>query len=163
MRKILATIMALLLASMPIALADDVSVTVGVTGFLTATFQYTAVAYGTLTQGTSDNVPTPSHLTGVYNVTISTNDKWKVSASGVDFDDGGGYDFGIGNLTMDTNAVAGSLSVGSGTALSTSPQDIDTTMPETDTVNFHGFWLDIPANQYASSYNTNVTVTYASD
>ena len=163
MKKLFAIVMALLSVGMPLVLADDVSVTTGVDSFMTATFNYNSVAFGTLTQGTSDNVPTPSHATGVYNVTISTNKEWKVSALGVDFNNGAGETFGIANLKMDTNEVAGSLSVGSATALSTGSQDIDTTMDYTDVINYHGFWLSIPASQYADNYNSNVTVTYANE
>lgn len=161
MNKWLATVIGLLLAGFPLALADTIPMTTTVSAYITATFQYSSVSFGTLMQGTSNNVPTPSHTTGAYNVTIDTNKEWKVTAYGSDFSDGMGHSFGISNLKMDTNANAGSLSVGSAVALSSSPQTIDTNMPYTDTINYHGFWLSIPAGQYASTYSTNVVITYS--
>lgn len=155
---------ALALASMlmvPIGLADDITMSATVSSSMSAVFQYAAVSFGSLTQGTSNNAA-PNQASGVYNVTVTTNANWKVSASGTDLDDGGGHTFSIGNLTMDTNSTAGNLAVGSGVALTGAPQIIDTGYtPVTSTANYNGFWLSIPSGQYAAAYSSTVTITYA--
>jgi hypothetical protein len=162
MKKLSILLATLLLASVPFVLADEVSVTTSVDSYLTATFEYSDLAFATLTQGSSDNVPTPSFTTGMYNVTIDTNHEWKVSALGTNFTDGGSYGFGIENLKMDTNTVKGSLSLGSAIALSEDSQELATDQSESATADYHGFWLSIPASQYATDYTSTVTVTYAS-
>jgi hypothetical protein len=163
MKKQLALLLGIvsLISIMP-ALADDVNVGVTVSGYMTATFgTYTAVDYGSLAAGTS-NEPAPNQADGIYNVTVSTNNPWKVSASGTAFDDGGGHTFAIGNLTMDTNSTAGNLASGSAVTLTGSPQIIDTGYSAGDNQdNFNGFWLSIPASQYAAAYSSNITITYA--
>jgi hypothetical protein len=148
------------LAVMPSVRSDSIPVNVTVSSYFTATFQYAYVAYGTLAAGTS-NQAAPLQSSGIYNVTISTNAPYKVQASGTDFDDGSGHTFYIGNLTMDTNQTAGSLSQGSGLALTGASQTIDTNIDSANTVSYNGLWLSIPATQYANPYTSSVTVTYS--
>ena len=61
---------------------------------------------------------------------------------------------------MDADEDKGSLAVGSGIVISTSPQTIFTQPPSTLT-NYYGFWLSIPSGQYATTYDSNVTITYS--
>jgi hypothetical protein len=126
--------------------------------YLTAIFNYASVNYGSLSANTHDN-PAPNQAIGIYNVTVDTNANYKVSASGTDFS-GSGYAFGIGNLKMDTNSTKTNLANTTAVTLSTSLQQIDAYLP-TDTINYHGFWLSIPAGQYAAAYSSTVTVNYA--
>ena len=142
------------------ARADTVEVNATVSPSISVVFQYSAVDFGSLTQGTSDN-PAPNQADGVYNVTVTTNANYKVEASGTDFSDGAGHTFAISNLKMDTNSTAGNLALGDAVALSTSAQTIDTNIPYTETTNYHGFWLTIPSNQYAATYSSTVTITYS--
>jgi hypothetical protein len=142
-------------------LSDDVSVTADVSPYITAVFQYNTVAYGTLGAGTHDTAA-PDQAIGIYNVTVDTNANYKVSASGTDFSDGGGHTFGIGNLKMDTDPNKNNLSNTTAVALSGTPLVIDTGLTPSNTVNYHGYWLSIPAAQYAASYSSTVTVSLES-
>jgi len=142
-----------------LSVSDDVPISANVQGYLTATFNYASLYYGDLTAGTSNNAA-PNQAVGIYNVSMDTNQNYKVSASGTQFSDGT-HTFAVSNLKMDTNSTAGNLALGSAVALSGSPQEVDTNMPNTDTDNFHGFWLSIPASQFAANYTSTVTITYA--
>jgi hypothetical protein len=142
-----------------ISLSTDVPISANVQGYLTATFNYSTIYYGTLTAGTSDN-PAPDQATGIYNVSIDTNQNYKIATNGTQFDDGSGHTFPVSNLAMDTNSTAGDLAVVSAVALSGSPQDIDT-YAYTEAVNYHGFWLSIPSTQFASNYTSTVAMTYS--
>jgi hypothetical protein len=139
--------------------ADDVNVTGDVGKALSVTFNYNTVAFGSVAQGSTDNAPSPAYTTGVYNVSVDTNFAWQVSVNGTDFS-GSGHTLAVGNLTVDTNAVAGSLVPA--TVVTTSPAVADTySTTGTGLMNYHGYLLDVPAYQYATSYASTVTWTYA--
>ncbi len=162
MRKLLALLPALLLFifSIPVeAQTGQVNVTATVSGYITVTFNYTEVSYGTLTAGTT-NQPAPNQADGIYNCTVDTNANYGVKAYGTDFSDGAGHSFSISNLKMDTNTTAANLNIGDAVALSTSYVTIDTNIPYTETASFHGFWLSIPSGQYAATYSSTLTITY---
>lgn len=142
------------------AVADEVTVTASVQGYITATFQYTTVDFGTLIAGTGKN-PAPNQDLGWYNVTIDANADFKVEAYGSDFSDGVGHTFSISNLKFDTDPTTTGLSVTNAVALSTTAQVIDTNIPYTTTTHYHGYWLSIPSGQYAGTYSTTVTITYS--
>jgi len=145
----------------PATYSDDVTVTADVAGYVTATFNYNTVSFGTLTAGTSDNAA-PGNSQGYYNVTVDANANYKVEAYGSDFTGANtGATFSISNLKMDTNSTASDLSVTDAVALSTTAQTIDTNIPYTVTTHYHGFWLSIPSGQTADSYSTTVTITYS--
>jgi len=163
-KKLMVLVMSLLttmntLAS-TVVIADDVSVSASVTKYMTATFQYSAVAFGSLTSGTSDNTPTPDSTVGTYNVTIDTNFDYQLQANATDFT-GAVSSFGASNMNLGMNATAGNLVVGDSVALSSSPQTIETSVPYTQTADYHGYWVDVPASQYAEAYSSTVTVTYS--
>ena len=151
------TLLALLMTSASV-MADDVTVSADVDKYMSATFNYASVTYGNLVAGSSNNVA-PDQASGVYNVTVDTNFAYNVSASATTFTDGGSHTFNVNNLKMDTNSTAGNLAVGSAKTMSTSPQVVDQ-YSYTATSNFHGFWLSVPASQYATSYSSTVTVSY---
>lgn len=161
MRKPIAILLSIvtLLGGLSLAMADDITVTTGVDKYLVVTFQYSSVDFGSLTKGTDDNVPTPSHATGAYNVTVDTNYDYKFTVNGTDFT-GATSSFGIENLTIGMNATKENLDVSDSVAVSTSPVVVEQDIPYTQTLDYHGFWLDIPSDQYAESYSTTVTFTY---
>lgn len=142
-----------------IAIADDISMTTTVSSSITATFQYASVGFGALSDGSSNNIA-PNQATGVYNVTIATNKEYQLDVNGTDWT-GATQNFGIGNLTMDSDASAGSLAEGNSVVVGSTPTTIDTAITYTVTPHYHGFWLDIPSGQYAEVYSTNVTMTYS--
>ena len=158
MFKKLIPIIGLLLVIAPV-IADTVTVQTTVQKYISVTFNYSSVNFGTLTAGTSDQ-PAPDQTSGVYNVSIDTNYAYTVSASGTDFSDGGSHTFSISNLKLDTNDTASNLALGSAVTLSSSSQTIDS-YADTVTSNFHGYWLTIPSGQYATTYSSTVTITYA--
>lgn len=152
-----------LLSLSTIVLADSVTVSTDVDKYMTATFYYSAVAYGSQSAGASDVAATGQGSAPGYNVSVSTNYPYKVSASGTNFDDGGGHTFAITNLKMDSDWAAGSLAVGNAVTLSTGSQDIDNNIGEGNTTSYHGYWLSIPAAQYAASYSSTLTVTITNE
>jgi hypothetical protein len=160
MRKLLVAVLATLMAVTalaPMAMADPVGFDVSVNKYITATFNYAAVDFGNLEAGSSNTAA----LSVNYNVSVDTNYAYKVSALGTNFTDGGGHDFYIGNLLMDTNSIFGSLALGSAKALTEASQDIDTA--QTGATSYHGYWLSVPAAQYAAAYSSTVTITYANE
>jgi len=161
-QKILALSMGILtmLAMSMATLSDPVSVTTTVSGYMTATFNYDTVAYSSQSAGASD-VVAPGQADGNYNVTIDTNNNYKVSASGTQFSDGGGHTFAVSNLKMHGNTTADGLSVDLATVLSGAPQVIATGFTPSDTDNYNGFWLSIPGTQFGAPYTSTLTVTYA--
>jgi hypothetical protein len=156
--KILALALTLFTLFSSVAQADNVSVSASVQKYITVTFSYNAVSYGTLAAGTVDNA-TSSQALGAYNVTVDTNYAYDVKASGTDFSDGAGHTFAVSNLKFDTNPTVGNLAVGQAVALSGTPVTIDSYAYDV-TQNFHGYWLSIPSAQYAAAYTSTVTVNY---
>jgi hypothetical protein len=142
------------------AMADPVGFDVDVDKYITATFNYAAVDFGNLEAGSTDTYRRADPAGGKFNVSVDTNFAYKVSAYGTNFT-GATSEFPIGNLKMDTNADEGGLELVSSVALSEASQDIDTAQTGADS--FHGFWLSIPAAQYAEAYSSTVTITYANE
>jgi hypothetical protein len=162
MRKLLVAVLATLMAVTalaPMAMADPIGFDVGVDKYITATFNYAAVDFGNLEAGSSDTAA----LSVDYNVSVDTNYAYEVSALGANFTDGGGHDFYIGNLKMDAENSFGGLSLGAAVSLAEDEQVITGSWDYTDTTSFHGFWLSIPAAQYAAAYSSTVTITYANE
>jgi hypothetical protein len=157
-KKLLIPLALSLLALFSLARAADVTVSASVQKYISVTFSYNAVSYGTLTAGSSNN-PAPNQADGVYNVSVDTNYAYDVQAYGTDFSDGAGHSFSISNLKLDTNSTVSGLNVDSAKALSIGAQLIDS-YDYTVTQNYHGYWLSIPAGQYASSYSATVTIIY---
>jgi hypothetical protein len=143
-----------------IAWASEVTVTTDVAPYIDATPLYDAVAFGSLEADSSNNIPTLTNVAGYFNFTIDTNKDYKVSASGTDFDGTPAGTITIDNMKFDTNTTKTNLAVGDASALDTSPAVIDDNIAYTNTVNFNGYWLDIPASQLAGSYSSTVTITY---
>ncbi len=129
------------------------------TSYISVTFSYNTVNFGVLNPNTTDN-PAPDQTEGIYNVSVDTNANYKLEANGTDFSSGTSS-FSISNLKMDTNSTAGNLALSDSVSLTSIPQVIDTNIPPTETINYHGFWLSIPAKQYAGTYSSTVTITYS--
>jgi len=162
MKKIMSGLVLTMLLALPVmpVFADDVTVTGDVDKAMSVTFNYSSVAFGTVTQGTNDNAPSPAYSTGVYNVSVDTNFAWQVDVNGTDFTDGGSNTFGVGNMTVDTNSSAGSLVPA--TAVTGSPATVGSyATTGTSLLDYHGYLVDVPAYQYATSYTSTVTWTYA--
>jgi parallel beta-helix repeat protein len=121
--------------------------------YLSITFSYSSIDFGTLQHNTIN--PAPNQAQGVYNVSVDTNSNYVVKAYGNDFTP---Y-LSISNLKFDTNSSVENLDINQAISLSTSPQTIDT-YPPTVTINYHGYWLNIPYGQYATTYTTTVTINY---
>lgn len=149
-----------LLTLLPMVGADPVTVSATVDSYITATFNYASISYGTLSAGSSDNPAPNQGVVPGYNISIDTNKEFKVEASGTDFSDGTNT-FGIANLKMDSDTAPASLALLSAVTLSGTPQTIDTGIAYTTTDHYHGFWLTIPSGQYANAYSSTVTVTYS--
>jgi len=129
--------------------------------YITTTFQYSSITFGSLEHNTNNNTPTPDNTVGTYNVTIDTNTNFKIEANGTD-PTGNGQDFYVGNLTIDSDTSAGNLAVGNGISLTSSPQVVDTDIPSATTVHYNGAWFSIPYGTYATTYTSTVTLTYSS-
>jgi hypothetical protein len=171
MKKILAVLMSSLVttitAIVPFAFADSIkkllkSTTATVDKAMSATFNYNTVAWGSLTESTSDNAPTPDSTGGQYNVTVDTNVLrgnsvnldylYKVTAQvTTEMNDGAGHTISAGNQKMAVNETAGSLTTADSTTLTTGVQDIEINIPETVTTSYNGWWLSIPADQFANA------------
>jgi len=149
-------ILALGLVAVP-AYSDTVTVSATVSPYISVTFNYNAVDFGTVTVGSTDNHPTPDYTTGVYNVTIDTNTNYTVTVSGTDFSDGAGHTFSVANLKMSVNTTTTFYNFSS---VTTSSQTIYNGV-DTDTINYHAFLLDVPSGQYAASYSSTLTINYA--
>lgn len=127
---------------------------------LSITFNYATVSFGSLISGTNNN-PAINQMSGVYNVTMfaqGSSGYTNVMANATDLVCSI-TNITVSNLKMDTNTTAGNLAVGSAKTLSGLEQLIDVINNE-NTINYHGYWLSVPAYQYADSYSGNVTVTY---
>lgn len=136
---------------------DTVFTTTEAPPYISVTFNFNTGNFTNLTSPSANN-SAPNQLSGVYNVSVDTNANYKVQANGTNFSGAGTIP--IGNLRIDTNSSAGSLAVGSSTALTTSPQDIDN-YTNTATMNFFGFWLSIGSSQPTGAYYTTVKITYS--
>lgn len=153
-----------LVASMPMAMADPVTVTTGVDISISAVFQYSAVDFPSLGEGTYNNTADPDSTTGAYNVTVDTNYLYKVSAQVTnDLSDGNGHTIQPENVKMGVNAVAGSLDVEDALSLTSNTQEVEGNIASTVTDSFNGFWLSIPPDQYAGAYSGIVAVTYENE
>ena len=156
--KLLIPLVLSLLVVFSIAKATDISVSASVQKYISVTFSYNAVNYGTLIAGSSNN-PAPDQADGVYNVTVDTNYAYDVKAYGTDFSDGAGHSFAISNLKLDTDSTTSGLNINNAVSLSTTEQTIDS-YDYTVTQNYHGYWLSIPSGQYAGTYTATVTINY---
>jgi hypothetical protein len=156
-KKLLIPLALSLLALFSLARAANVTVSASVEKYISVTFSYDAVSYN-LTAGSSNKSATGQE-NGVYNVTIDTNYPYYVKAYGTDFSNGAGHSFSISNLRFDTNSTASNLDLDSAKALGSTAQTIDS-YDYSVTQNFHGYWLSIPAGQYAASYSATVTINY---
>lgn len=140
--------------------AEDVIIQTEIQPTLSITFNYNTVNFGILPIGSNNN-PAPNQTNGIYNVTVNTNQNYKVEASGTNFNSSSGYSFSVSNLKMDTNSIAPNLSVNNSTTLSSIPQIIDNNINYTIGTHYHGFWLSIPSSQYATIYTSTITITYS--
>jgi len=129
-----------------------------VRSYIYVTFNYSHVNFGTLSQGTNNNTAL-NQENGIYNVTVNSSSEYEVLANGTDFISGS-HSFAINNLRMGINESASNLSLSDSVELTGSETVIKSNIPKSITNNFHGFWLSIPPYQYATVYNSTITITY---
>jgi len=139
----------------PAVYSDTVTVSADVQPYLTVTFNYDAVSFGSVVAGSTGNHPSPDYTTGVYNVSIDTNTNYTVSA----YESG---DFINNGLTLYL-AVSSDPSIdGTFHSLGTSPTTIYTSSLTTafEGTEYHQYKLDVD-DIPAGSYSTTVTITYS--
>jgi parallel beta-helix repeat protein len=124
--------------------------------YVSAVFNYSSVDFGLLEHNTENN-PAPNQFDGAYNCTVYTNYGFTLLALGMDFDDGDGHTFDIENLIMDAEDDPIYLDTETAPYLTDYAQEIGS-WDRALTI-YHGFWLSIPAAQYASNYTSTVTIT----
>jgi hypothetical protein len=162
MKKLLAIFpIALFLLAMPV-IATDVKVWATVQKYISVTFSYQEIDYGTLTAG-SVNVSAPNQESGIYNATIDTNYYYDVYAYGSDFSDGAGHTFSISNLRFACDTSLDKTTLEFSKALSETSQLIRSGFLNTDTLNYHAYYLSIPAKQYPTQYMALVTIDYINE
>lgn len=136
-----------------LAMAEDITVNATVQPYLSVVFNYNTVDFGTVSVGTTDNHPTPDYTTGVYNVSVSANDNYQVTA----LESGG---FVNNGLTLKL-AVSTSPAVdGTFYSLTTASQTIYSGTAFYGT-HYHQYKLDVGSQVAAGSYSTTVTITYS--
>jgi len=147
-------ILALGLVAVP-AYSDTVTVSATVSPYISVTFNYNAVDFGTVTVGSTDNHPTPDYTTGVYNVSIDTNTNYTVSA----YESG---DFTSNGLTLDFAVSSNPTVDGTFYTLGTSSQTVYTSsLTETfEGTEYHQYLLDV-GDIPTGSYSTTVYITYS--
>ena len=139
----------------PIGYSDTVTVSADVQPYLTVTFNYNTVGFGTVVTGSTGNHPSPDYTTGVYNVSIDTNTNYTVSA----YESGGFINNGL-TLYL---AVSSDPSIdGTFHSLGTSSTTIYTSSLTTtfEGTEYHQYKLDV-GDIPAGSYSTTVTITYS--
>ncbi|MEM1544641.1 MAG: DUF2341 domain-containing protein [Candidatus Bathyarchaeia archaeon] len=125
--------------------------------YLTITFNYNSVNFGSLNHNTLN--PAPNQESGIYNVSVEAGSSYKVEAYGNNFE--GPASLSISNLYFDTAPSPSQLSFSNSVSLSTSPQVIDSNIPPSVTVHYHGYWLNIPYKQKKGNYYTTVYIIYS--
>jgi len=125
--------------------------------YLTVTFNYNSVNFGSLNHNTLN--PAPNQESGIYNVSVEAGSSYKVEAYGNNFE--GPASLSISNLYFDTAPSPSQLSFSNSVSLSTSPQVIDSNIPPSVTVHYHGYWLNIPYKQKKGNYYTTVYIIYS--
>jgi hypothetical protein len=138
--------------------SQDISFSADVGSYLNIVMNYNSVYFGTLAQGSNNN-SAPDQLSGIYNVTISTNANYRLAVNATDFTGIGS--FPVSNLKMDMNATAGNLALSDAMAFSNTTVLIHNNTAYSITREYHGFWLSIPSDAPAGSYSTIASFTYS--
>jgi hypothetical protein len=125
--------------------------------YVSATFNYSSVAFGILSSGTSNNTALQ-----IYNVTVDANANYKSTINGLNFT-GDGHEIPITDLRTycDVDKILYSEALPYSTAVQETPVTQCNNVYYTATENYHYYWLTIPSEQYAATYATTVTITYS--
>jgi len=139
----------------PAAYSDTVTVSADVQPYLTVTFNYNTVSFGTVIAGSTGNHPSPDYTTGIYNVSIDTNTNYTVSA----YESG---DFINNGLTLYMAVSSDPTVDGTFYSLGTSSTTIFTSSLTAafEGTEYHQYKLDV-GDIAAASYSTTVTITYS--
>ena len=171
MNKTLAGVLSFMFAMFSFAspvFADTISGQATVGSYFSADCIHEVIDWGSLTHNTDDNAA-PNQLTGLYNSTIDTNQVWDYTVASSEPTVGAlTWDSNGASLSVELNAVAANLLVGSSTALDTtwgvSTTYFDEQAATSGTVTYyHGYWLDVAQYQDAATYAFTVTETYLVD
>jgi hypothetical protein len=163
-KKILALALATLMGLMPLASADDISMTADVQKYITATFSYSTVSFGNVLADGYTAWNATDQFNGVYNVTIDTNYDFYVEAYGTNFTSNGNS-FPITRLCMrvveDLDTLFPEGGCQGATTIQETPVNVGPGNPPTVTLQYHGFRIsNIPVGTPAGSYSSTVTITY---
>jgi hypothetical protein len=163
-------LLATLFISSALAETTDISVSASVSKYISVTFSYTSLNFGTVNSPSTDNKPTNFNQDdGELNVTVDTNYDYTVAIRGTDFSGPqtifGPQTIAIFNMKAKvSNTLTDIVNKVNPTTLSTSDQTIFTKTviqagiqdPE-----YHGYWLDIPSTIYSGLYNSTITLTHS--
>ena len=140
---------------LPSVNADTVTVSADVQPYLTVTFNYNTVNFGTVFAGSTGNHPSPDYTTGIYNVSIDTNTNYTVSV----YESG---DFINNGLTLYMAVSSDPAVDGTFYSVGTSSTTIFTSSLTTafEGTEYHQYKLDV-GDIPAASYSTTVTITYS--
>ena len=170
-KKLFALVIASLVSTIPAILpvlgatAADITVSATVDPYISITFNYASVSFGSLdvsSGAVTDQQASPVSTLGYYNATIDTNKNYKLTANASAMTESGGGSLSVGDLSVDSDWVKGSLSTVNDVDMTGGNDEIDTDVGYGNTTHFHGYWLDAPQSQKAGSYSGAVTQTYAS-
>lgn len=146
-------ILALVLISiLGVAIAQEINVSVNVLElpYLSVTFNYNSVNFGSIYQGSTNVKPTPDYTTGVYNVTVSTNSEYYVLAR-----QSGGFP---STLTLYMAVSNNPSQDGTFYDLTTSNKQIYS--GNYVGTQYHQYKLNVASDATPGTYNTVVYVTY---
>jgi hypothetical protein len=166
-KKILTTMVTALMlisCSASLTLADDIPTQADVDAYISVVFNYASAGWASIDisgGAVTDQAADYNNLAPYYNVSVDTNNEFKVEANSTDLIDGI-YSIVKGNLKVDTDTNPASLSAGSAVAMTAVPQVIDTGIVYTTTTHYDGFFLSVDAGQHVGTYAGTVTLTYSS-
>jgi len=147
-----------ILSVIPLSFADDITVTASVSSYLTVTFNYNTVDFGTVTAGQTINT-TELNLTEKLNVTVDTNDDFQVLARATDWSGAKTYTLTDFPIYFDTGLTVGDAGKGK-LALTTSDTTVDSYLYTNTGTHYHFYEIVVPSNVKAGSYSNTVTITY---
>jgi hypothetical protein len=167
-KKIMAMVLSLLtlFCGSALAVTTNIPTSASVSKYISVTFSYSSLDFGTVASPSTDNEPTNLNQdNGELNVTTDTNANYEVSISGTDFS--GPETIAITNMEAKCTAnVTEIVEKVSPLTLSTSPQTCYTktvTSAGVQATEYNGYWLDIPANKLGGSYSSTITLIHQND
>lgn len=164
---ILTALVSTLVAAVPVLAANsaDISTSATVSSYLSVTFNYASAGWSTIDisgGAVTDQAADNNNVFPYYNVSVSTNDNYKLEANGTDMTLAGYPSLLVGNISVDSDTAPGSLAAGNSVSLTASPQVIDTGILYNVSTHYNGFYIDVPAGFKAGTYTGTITMIYSS-